>query len=164
MPEPTSPIRPTDEEARALARRLIAGARFAALSVLHPETGGPYVSRIALGRTAEGTPVTLISSLALHTTALKADPRAALLIGEPGSKGDPLAHPRLSLRACARFIARDDPAHAAIRKTYLADHPKSKVYADFADFGFVLFEAEGAALNGGFGRAYMLTPEDLGLA
>jgi hypothetical protein len=123
MPAPIDPIRPTDDEARDLAQSLIAAARFAALAVLHPETRAPYVSRIALGRAPSGAPVTLVSTLALHTTALKADPR----------------------------------------EKYLAEHPKSKLYADFADFGFVLFEAEGAALNGGFGRAYMLTPEDLGL-
>jgi hypothetical protein len=163
MPAPIDPIRPTDDEARDLAQSLIAAARFAALAVLHPETRAPYVSRIALGRAPSGAPVTLVSTLALHTTALKADPRAALLIGEPGPKGDPLTHPRLSLQARARFLPRDDPAEAAIREKYRAEHPKSKLYADFADFGFVLFEAEGAALNGGFGRAYMLTPEDLGL-
>lgn len=163
MPEPASPIRPTDDEARALAQGLLDAARFAALATLHPETGAPYVSRIALGRAPSGAPVTLVSTLALHTTALRADPRAALLIGEPGHRGDPLTHPRLTLNASARFVARDDPAHAAIREKYLAEHPKSKLYADFADFGFVLFEAEGAALNGGFGKAYALSADDLGL-
>ena len=161
MPEPVNPIRPTDDDARARARALLSGARHAALAVLHPDTGAPFVSRIALGQAPGGAPVTLISTLALHTRALQADPRAAILVGEPGSKGDPLTHPRLTVQARARFIDRADPAHAVIRDTYLADHPKSKLYADFADFGFVVFEVEGAALNGGFGKAYMLTPEDL---
>lgn len=161
MPEPQSPIRPTDDEARALALGLLEAARHAALAVLQPGTGAPYVSRIALGLSPDGAPVTLVSTLAQHTTALRADPRAALLLGEPGGKGDPLTHPRLSLQVRARFVAPDDPARAAIRAKYLADHPKAKLYADFADFGFVLFEVEGASLNGGFGRAYQLGPEDL---
>lgn len=164
MPEPIDPIRPTDAEARALARNLVATSRHAALAVLDPASGAPYVSRVALGIAPGGAPVTLVSTLAQHTSALRADPRAALLVGEPGPKGDPLTHPRLSLMVRARFVARTDPGHAAIRATYLADHPKAKLYADFADFGFVLFEVEGAALNGGFGRAYRLTAADLGLS
>jgi heme iron utilization protein len=161
MPEPVNPIRPTDDDARTLARGLLADARHAALAVLHPDSGGPFVSRVALGTAPDGAPVTLISTLALHTRALRADPRAAVLVGEPGPKGDPLTHPRLTVQARARFIDRTDPAHAAIREKYLADHPKSTLYADFADFGFVLFDVEGAALNGGFGKAYNLTAEDL---
>ncbi len=160
MPE-TNPIRPTDDEARSLARSLLAEARHAALAVLHPESGAPYVSRIALGQGPDGAPVTLVSTLALHTRALQADPRAALLVGEPGPKGDPLTHPRLSLEVSAAFVAPDDPDRAALRAKYLADHPKAKLYADFADFGFVRFTVAGAALNGGFGRAYLLTPDDL---
>lgn len=163
MAEAAGPIRPTDDEARALARRLLAEARHAALAVQDPETGAPYVSRIAMGLAPSGAPVTLVSTLAHHTTALRADPRAALLVGEPGPKGDPLTHPRITLTARARSVARDDPAHAEIREKYLSDHPKSKLYADFGDFGFVLFDVERAALNGGFGKAYLLSAADLGL-
>lgn len=161
MPEPVNPIRPTDADARALAGALLTGARHAALAVLHPDTGAPFVSRIALGQAPDGAPITLISTLSLHTRALQADPRAAILVGEPGPKGDPLTHPRLTVQARARFIDRADPAHAAIRQTYLDDHPKSKLYVDFADFGFVRFEVDSAALNGGFGKAYHLTADDL---
>jgi hypothetical protein len=161
MPEPVNPIRPTDDDARALARGLLADARYAALAVLHPDTGAPFVSRVALGQAPDGAPVTLISTLSLHTRALQADPRAAILVGEPGPKGDPLTHPRLTVQGRACFIDRADPTHAEIRERYLADHPKSKLYVDFADFSFVVFEVEGAALNGGFGKAYNLTPEDL---
>ncbi len=157
----TTPIRPTDDEARALARELLAAARFAALAVLHPDTRAPHVTRIALGLTPEGQPMTLISALALHTRALHADPAASLLIGEPPPKGDPLAFARLTLAAKARFIDRATPNHARLREHYLASHPKSKLYADFADFSFVVFDATGAALNGGFGKAYDLTASDL---
>lgn len=164
MPAPIDPIRPTDDEARDLTRSLLEGARFAALAVIAPESGAPFVSRVALGLAPDGTPVTLVSTLSQHTRALMADPRAALLVGEPGPKGDPLTHPRLTLQARAEFVARDAPAHAAIRAKYLAEHPKSKLYADFGDFSFVLLHPTGAALNGGFGKAYQLTPTDLGLA
>ncbi|MDP3338866.1 HugZ family protein [Frigidibacter sp.] len=160
MDEP-SPIRPTDDEARALARGLIAGARFAALAVLTPGSGAPAVTRIALGLDAAGLPLTLISTLSAHTKALHATPRAGLLVGEPGPKGDPLTHPRLSLDTLASFVDRAAPDHAALRTLWLASHPKSKLYIDFADFSFVRFTPLGAALNGGFGRAFVLTPQDL---
>lgn len=161
MSDAPAPIRPADDAARALAWTLLSSARFAALAVLDPATGAPLISRIALGLTPDGTPLTLISSLAAHTAALRTDPRAALLIGEPGDKGDPLTHPRLSLQATARFLNRDSPAHAALRAQYLADHPKAKLYVDFADFSFVVFAPQGAALNGGFGKAFTLGPGDL---
>jgi putative heme iron utilization protein len=161
-PESTpSAIRPTDAEARDLARRLIAGARHGALAVVHPETGLPHVTRIAVGTDEAGAPVTLISSLSLHTRALRAEPRACLLLGEPGARGDPLTHPRLSLDIAAAFVPRGT-AHDALRAHWLAQHPKAKLYVDFGDFAFVRLAPQGAALNGGFGKAYLLTAQDLG--
>ncbi len=156
-----SPIRPTDDEARDLARSLIAAARHAALGVLHPDTGLPFVTRVALGQSPDGAPLTLISSLALHTRALRASPMASLLIGEPPAKGDPLAFPRLTLTATASFIERGGEEHEKLRRHYLVTQPKAKLYIDFADFSFVCFRALTAALNGGFGKAYELGPDDL---
>lgn len=164
MPDSPSPIRPTDDGARALARDLLALARFAALAVTDPETGAPYVSRVAFALTPAGQPLSLMSTLAAHTRALQADPRCALLVGEPGPRGDPLTHPRLTVQATARFVAHGTDEHARLRDHYLADHPKARLYADFADFSFVVFQPDRAALNGGFGKAFVLTPGDLGAA
>ena len=156
----TSPIRPTDDEARALARGLLDTARFGALGTLDPATGGPMVTRVAVGTDAEGCAVTLVSDLSAHTRALRADPRCSLLVGEPGARGDPLTHPRLTLSCRARFVARDAPDHAALRARWLGEHPKSTLYVDFADFSFVVLDTEGAHLNGGFGRAFVLGAAD----
>lgn len=161
---PIDPIRPTDDQARALARDLLAQARFCALGVHDPETGGPFVSRVALGQAPDGAPVTLISSLSHHTSALQADPACSILVDEPGAKGDPLTHPRLTLLARATFVPRDSDDHAALRAAYLASHPKSKLYIDFADFAFVRLGVIKGFLNGGFGQAFHLTPADLGQA
>ncbi len=155
-----SPIRPTDDDARALARGLIADARFGALAVVHPDTGLPHVTRVAIGTDARGVPVTLVSDLSLHTRALRAEPRACVLLGEPGPRGDPLTHPRLSLDVRAEVVPRG-AGHDVLRERWLAQHPKAKLYVDFADFWFVLLRPEGAALNGGFGRAFVLGPDDL---
>lgn len=157
----TDPIRPTDDDARVLARTIVAGARFGALGVLEPETGMPMVSRVAVATADDGGPVSLISDLAHHSRALKADPRCSLLLGEPGPKGDPLTHPRLTIQAGARFLRHGEAGHADLRARYLRIHPKSKLYIDFADFAFVTFDIRGGYLNAGFGKAFVLTPKDL---
>ncbi len=155
------PVRPTDEEARALARRLMLEADHGALGALDPETGAPHVTRVAVSL-LDGVPLTLISSLSHHTRALRADPRCSLLLGEPGPRGDPLTHPRLTLIARACFVAPDDPGRPALRGAWLARHPKAKLYLDLADFAFARLVPSGAHLNGGFGRAYRLDATDLG--
>ncbi|SEN62879.1 hypothetical protein SAMN04488103_106112 [Gemmobacter aquatilis] len=155
------PVQPADAEALTLARDLLQSARHAALAVIDPETGTPGISRIAFGLDPQGCPLTLVSALAAHRAALAAQPAAAVMVGEPGEKGDPLTHPRLMIRVMAEFVDRSAPDHAAIRDHWLTDHPKAKLYVDFADFSFVRLRPVSALLNGGFARAYRLSPEDL---
>lgn len=162
-PQQKSPIRETDDAARALGKSLLANARFAALATLEPETGDPLASRIAFGLDPDGRPVSLMSMLAFHTGALLSQPKCSLLVGEPG-KGDPLAHPRISLQTVALPIARTSPDHAEIRAHYLKQHPKAALYVDFGDFLFVRFRIRSAYLNGGFGKAYILEAADLAAA
>lgn len=154
------PVQPADPQARALAQTLLT-ARHVALAWADPETGHPSISRIAFGLCPKGQPMTLISGLAPHLAALKADPRCSVMLGEVGDKGDPLTHPRLMIRARASFVASDDPARPTLRDHWLKGHPKAALYIDFADFAFVRLNPESALLNGGFARAFRLTPEDL---
>ena len=100
-PKPDT-FRETDDEARDLARRLIAEARHGALGLLMD--GQPFVTRVALAPAA-GHLTTLISDLAPHTHALRDQERGSLMIGEPG-KGDPLAHPRMTLQVNAIFLEK----------------------------------------------------------
>lgn len=158
---PSDPIRATDSAARGIARDLMRGARMAALGVIEPGTGAPFVSRVAFGLGPGGEALTLVSDLAVHAGALRADPRASVLIGEPGTKGDPLTHPRLTLRATARFVARDAPERAGFRAAWLRHHPRAGLYVDYADFHFVRFEVAGGHFNAGFGKAYALSANDL---
>lgn len=154
-------IRPTDDEARALARNLLLSARIAALAVTEPGTGLPFCSRIAVSAGANGLPFGFVSGIAQHSRALAANPACCLLIGEPEERGDPLTQPRLSLQAEAEFLPRSDPQHSELRHVWLAQHPRAAVYADLPDFRFLRFKPIKAFLNGGFGRAFTLTPADL---
>lgn len=160
MPQKPSPIRPTTDEARQLAQDLLQKAKHVALAVLEPDTGAPSVSRVLIVTLPDGTPTLLVSHLAAHTRALLADPRASLLVGEPG-KGDPLAHPRVTVQCLAEKIERDSDDHTALRAVFLSRHPKTKLYIDFPDFMFFRLIPQSASLNGGFGKAFLLTKDDL---
>lgn len=153
-------IRETDAEAIRLGKTLLREARYGALGVLDPETGAPFVSRAGVATDVDGTPLILISLLAAHTGALLADPRCSLLLGEPG-KGDALAHPRISLSCTAVKLERGTAAHARAERRYLNRNPKAKLYADLGDFSFFRLEIRNASLNGGLGKAYLLTSADL---
>ncbi len=153
------PFQPCNDEARAQAQGLLRDARTAALGVVLPETGAPHVSRIALAPGPDGRPLSLISDLSLHSRPLRENPRCALLVGEPPARGDAMAFARLSLAARAAFLDEDEKA--ALRAPYLTAHPKARLYFDFADMRLVRFRLEGAALNGGFGRAFRLSADDL---
>ncbi len=142
------------------ARRLIRMARHAGLGVIDPASGGPHVSRALVAPDMTGDPVILISTLATHAGALAADPRASLLFGEPG-KGDPLAHPRITVHGRAERIDAAHPDYARIRRRFLERQPKARLYIDFPDFSLWRIALEGGALNGGFGRAAILTRAEL---
>lgn len=150
----------TTGEAVALARKLVRDARHGALATLDPHSGRPVATRVGLAADVDGAPIILISALAAHTPGLRADPRCSLLVGEPG-KGDPLAHPRITLHCQAREIERGSPEEAAIDARYLAHNPKAALYAGLGDFRYFRLEPIGASLNAGFGRAYALSAADV---
>ncbi|MEM9634921.1 MAG: DUF2470 domain-containing protein [Pseudomonadota bacterium] len=158
--EPKSVIRPTDDQARRMAKDLMRCARFGALAAIEADTGLPLASRVAVATDIDGTPVILTSLLSGHTAAIRNNSSCSLLVGEPG-KGDPLAHPRVSLFCNALPIERGGPVHARIKRRYLARHPKAELYVDFGDFAFFRLEPSRASLNGGFGKAFELQQEDL---
>lgn len=156
MTDATDPIRETDDAARTLARGLIETARFGALAVIDPETGAPMVSRVAVVPGPGGAPLSLVSMLSRHTRALGVRPDCSLLLGEPGPRGDPLTHPRVTLQCVARPADKK-----ALKAHYLARYPKARLYYDFTDFGLIRLTVEQALLNGGFGKAYLLAAADL---
>ncbi|WP_207102232.1 pyridoxamine 5-phosphate oxidase [Paracoccus shandongensis] len=154
------PIRSTTDDARSSARQMLAMMRHAVLAVNDSATGHPHLSKIACQIDGDGVPVALLSGLAVHSRALAADPRAALLVEMQGDRGDPMTWPRLSLQVVAQVIA--DPG--GLRDRWLGAHPKAAVFIDLPDFRFWRLTPQAGFLNAGFGAAFRLTPADLGLA
>lgn len=151
-----APARPApDFDAAGLARDLLRAIRAGALATLEAETGHPFVTLVNVATDHDGSPILLLSRLAAHTLHLERDPRASILLAETG-KGDPLAHPRLT--AIGRAERDPDPR---LRDRFLSRHPKSALYAGFADFAFWRLTVERAHLNGGFARAATLRAGDL---
>lgn len=158
-PGPGGPARPLPAEAApfdaiGLSRTLLRSIRSGALATLDPD-GTPFASLVTIATDADGTPLMLLSRLSAHTRHLLADPRCSLLFSQ-GGKGDPLAHPRLTVVGRAAQI--DD---ARARERFLARHPKAKLYADFPDFGFFALDPSAGHLNGGFAKAATLTRDQL---
>lgn len=153
MDRPRDPYRPLDDEARAIAARC-GSAPSAALATLRD--GRPMVTRVATLWLAGAGPSFLISDLSDHARALDAAAACSLLLGEPGAKGDPLTHPRLTVMGEASVVDKD--AH---RGAWLAARPKAGLYYDFTDFRLWHVSVAEALLNAGFGRAYRFGPSDL---
>lgn len=145
---PRDPRQPADFDPVALGRMLLRNNRVAALGTLDPESGFPITTLATYATDLDGAPVLLVSGLSHHTRNLAADQRCSLLMSQ-GGKGDPLAHPRLTMTANAMRV--DDPV---IRRRFLARHPKAKLYVDFPDFVFLRLEPQRIMLNGGFARAF----------
>lgn len=159
MPE-ANPIRPTTPEAIQLAKSLLRTSRYGAIAVFDAATGRPLASRVAVATDVNGTPLILVSGLAAHTPGLLANPACSLLLGEVG-KGDPLAHARVTLHCQARKVEKTDADYSRIHRRYFNHNPKGSLYVDLGDFAFFRLELESASLNGGFGKAFNLTQDDL---
>ncbi|MCB1542968.1 MAG: HugZ family protein [Rhodoblastus sp.] len=147
-------LRPSPEQVRefvAESKKLLRSIRAGALATLDA-AGNPFTTLVNVATAHDGAPILLMSKLAAHTRNLEARPQASILLAQTG-KGDPLANPRLTVSG---LLARDgDPA---LRARFLARHPKSALYADFADFSFWRMTPVGFHLNGGFARAADFEP------
>jgi putative heme iron utilization protein len=97
----------------------------------------------------QGRPVFLISTMAMHTQNLQADPRASLFVTEPEASGDPLGASRVTLIGSVSRIPEPDMATA--RTVYLTGYPDSKYWVDFDDFSFYRMDVLDVYYVGGFG-------------
>ncbi len=132
------------------ARTLVHLARIGSLSTLsNRQPGFPFGSVMPYGLDVLGRPIFLISTMAMHTQNLLANPRASLLITQPDSTGDPLGASRVTLVGTVSKIPQADVAGA--RELYLARYANSKHWVDYEDFSFYRMEIVDVYFVGGFG-------------
>ena len=150
---PSAEFQPSDV-VRSLLRRSRQGA-LATLMAKDGEKGGdPYCSLVATATDADGSPLLLISRLAVHTKNILADARVSLMLDER-APGDPLEGARVMLAGTARQVEGDA---AVPRRRYLAAHPSAEMFVDFPDFSFFRIDMQSAHLVAGFGRIVDLKP------
>src|SRR5205809_5826830 len=145
----------SDFDPRRAAKQLLREGRSGALATLMPGSSDPYCSLVNVATAADGAPSLLISSLAVHTKNILADPRVSLMIDERKA-GDPLQGARVMLMGTA--AATDDPDE---RRRYLEREPEAEMFAGFADFAFYRITLKAAHLVAGFGRIVDLKPQDV---
>lgn len=156
-------------------RRIIRTSRHAYLaSRFEPGSGDPDVefeatvpfsSLVAVGFDVDGTPLMMLSKLALHRRNIEQTPAASLLFdGTPGM-ADRLAGPRITV---VGRVERCSSERA--KQRFVAQNPAAEIYADFADFAMFKLSVASAHFVAGFGAIrwipaeHLLMPTDMALA
>jgi heme iron utilization protein len=119
-------------------------------------SGDPYCSLVNVASHPDGSPILLVSRLAVHTRNILADPRVSLMLDER-AEGDPLEGSRIMLAGQAEETSSNDLA--IVRRRYLNAHPSAEVFVGFKDFVFFRIRPSGTHLVAGFGRILDLNPE-----
>jgi putative heme iron utilization protein len=149
-------MQPTaDFDAAKVARSLLRRRRQGALATLMVGSGDPYCSLVNVASHADGSPILLISRLALHTKNILGDPRVSLMLDER-VEGDPLEGSRVMVAGRAEEAGGDDVT--VLRRRYLNAHPSAEAFVDFKDFSFFRVHPRSAHLVAGFGRIVDLKP------
>ena len=132
------------------ARTLVYLGRVGSLStVSRKQQGFPFGSVMPYGLDDHANPVFLISTMAMHTQNVQADPRSSLLVTQPDTIGDPLGSSRVTL--LGNVLPVPVPEVARARELYLARHANSKYWVDFDDFSFYRMQVVDVYYVGGFG-------------
>jgi heme iron utilization protein len=132
------------------ARTLVHLGRIGSLSsVSRRQPGFPFGSVMPYSVDEHGRPIFLISTMAMHTQNLKADPRASLLVTQSNAEGDPLGAARVTLLGNALTVR--EPELEQARKLYLERYENSKYWVDYEDFSFYRMEVVDVYYVGGFG-------------
>jgi len=150
------------QEIKALLRR----RRWAALAVLDGD-GAPAASMVAYAfdEATEGL-ILHLSRLAAHTRQILAQPRIALVVGDPDcatdqAVSDPQLLARVSLNGLIHPIDRASADYMAARAAYLARLPTAEQLFALGDFQLFRFRPESLRFVGGFGRAHTLDWDQL---
>lgn len=142
------------EHARAL-RALLAAERQGMLSTLSVRhRGAPFGSMVPYALWISGEPLLYLSSLAVHTQNLLADPRASLLVTDSSSPA--LQPPRATLVGRCAKVAEPDAA----RDAFATRHPGSEALR-LPGFSPFLLHVEEIRWIGGFAAAAWIAPREL---
>jgi putative heme iron utilization protein len=143
------------------ARTLMYLGRIGSLSTLsRKQPGFPFGSVMPYGLDDHGRPIFLISTMAMHTQNLQADPRASLLVSQDDGGGDPLGASRVTLLGSVLPLAAPEVAEA--RKLYLAGYANGKYWVDFEDFSFYRMNVVDVYYVGGFGVMGWISASEYG--
>ena len=145
------------------ARTLMYVGRLGSLSTLsRKQPGFPFGSVMPYALDERGRPIFLISTMAMHTQNLQADPRASLLVTQPDASGDPLGASRVTV--IGNVLTIPEPEVADARKLYLERYANSKYWVDFEDFSFYRMDVLDVYYVGGFGVMGWVLASDYNLA
>ena len=154
VPEPTFAER---------SRTLVYLGRIGSLSTLsRKQPGFPFGSMMPYGLDDHGRPIFLISTMAMHTQNLQADPRASLFVSQESTDSEPLGASRVTLVGNVLLVPAAEVAEA--RKLYLASHANSKYWVDFEDFSFYRMNVVDVYYVGGFGVMGWVSATDYDLS
>jgi heme iron utilization protein len=145
------------------ARTLVYLSRIGSLSTLsRKQPGFPFGSVMPYGLDGRGRPIFLVSTMAMHTQNLQADPRASLLVTQPDASGDPLGASRVTVVGNVQTIPKPEVPEA--RQLYLERYANSKYWVDFEDFSFYRMDVLDVYYVGGFGVMGWVAAPDYNLA
>src|SRR5580700_1010345 len=102
-----------DFDPEKVARSLLRRSRQGALATLMAGSGDPYCSLVNVASHPDGSPILLISRLAVHTKNILADPRVSLMLDER-AEGDPLEGSRIMLSGHAEEIGQEQESEREI--------------------------------------------------
>ena len=159
-PGPATEVPPVPEPTFAeRAHTLVYLGRMGSLSTLsRKQPGFPFGSVMPYGLDDHGRPTFLISTMAMHTQNLQADPHASLLVTQQVTEGEPLGASRVTMLGNVLPVPRPELAEA--RKLYLERHANSKYWIDFEDFSFYRMDVVDVYYVGGFGVMGWISASD----
>ncbi|HWF38128.1 MAG TPA: DUF2470 domain-containing protein [Candidatus Acidoferrales bacterium] len=141
------------------ARTLVYVRHIGSLStVSRRQPGFPYGSVAPYGLDERGNPIFLISTMAMHTQNLLANPRASLLVTQSAVDEELLAASRVTLIGNVRRVSESDLTD--IRARYLSWHRNSTDWIDYDDFSFYRMDIVDVYFVGGFGVMGWVPPAE----
>ena len=150
----------TQDDLPGTVRTLLRGLDRASLATSLPgkPSGWPYASLVLVAVDHDLSPILLLSDLAEHTKAIRADGRVSLLFDGTAGLDQPLTGPRVTVLGRAERTGDD-----RLKARFLTRHPDAALYAGFKDFGVYRIAVERAHLVGGFGRIRWIEAAELAL-